>query len=224
MWRRWRHKKKKKKKIVIILNEWINKYINKMNAEYCTADNVSTLVKPTLFPFYCGGIVSPVSPCSTIRGREVQPLAALYPTVRLSPWRQVWKNIHSRVWTPGPTWSVLHPGGPPLLVPLSSCTGGYGPHPRRLIRTPVQGGYPRYHSILSPPRRASLLVPLSLDLSASLPPEFCPLPLCVFSMWYRHKHLYEKNTANWKSLLINYIYMRKENVSMNWIRSAGRNW
>ena len=53
-------------------------------------------------------------------GREVQPLAALYPTVRLSPWRQVRKNIHSRVWTPGPTWSVLHPGGPPLLVPLSS--------------------------------------------------------------------------------------------------------
>ena len=35
--------------------------------------------------------------------REVQPLAALYPTVRLSPWRQVQKNIHSRVWTPGPT-------------------------------------------------------------------------------------------------------------------------
>ena len=28
-------------------------------------------------------------------GREVQPLAALYPTVRLSPWRQVRKNIHS---------------------------------------------------------------------------------------------------------------------------------
>ena len=27
--------------------------------------------------------MSPVSPCSTIRGREVQPLAALYPTVRL---------------------------------------------------------------------------------------------------------------------------------------------
>ena len=53
-------------------------------------------------------------------GKEVQPLASLYPTVRLSPWRQVRKNIHSRVWTPGPTWSVLHPGGPPLLVPLSS--------------------------------------------------------------------------------------------------------
>ena len=36
-------------------------------------------------------------------GREEPPLATLYPTVRLSPWRQVRKNIHSRVWTPGPT-------------------------------------------------------------------------------------------------------------------------
>ena len=118
-------------------------------------------------------------------GREVQPLAALYPTVRLSPWRQVRKNIHSSVWTPGPTWSVLHTGGSPLLVPLSSWwLGDMGLTPgRRLIRTPVQGGYPRYHSILSPPRRASLLIPLFLDLSASLPPEFCPLPF-VFSVWY----------------------------------------
>ena len=133
-------------------------------------------------------------------GREVQPLAALYPTVRLSSWRQVRKNIHSRVCTPGPTWSVLHPGGPPLLVPLSSCTGGYGPHPPRLIRTPVQGGYPRYHSILYPPRRASLLVPLSLDLSASLPPEFCPLPFVCFLCGTRHRAFYAKSTANWKSL------------------------
>ena len=119
---------------------------------------------------------------------------------RLSPWRQVRKNIHSRVWTPGPTWSVLHPGGPPLLVPLSSCTGGSGPHPPRRIRTPVQGGYPRYHSILYSPRRASLLVPLSLDLSASLPPEFCPLPFVCFLCGTRHRAFYAKSTANWKSL------------------------
>ena len=133
---------------------------------------------------WCGVvIVSLVSPCSTVRGREVQRLVALYPTVRLSPWRQVRKNIHSRVWTPGPTWSVLHPGGPPLLVPLSSCTGGYGPHSRRLIRTPVQGGYPRFHLILSLPRRASLLVPLPLELSATriLPITFVCF-LCISGM------------------------------------------
>ena len=168
----------------------------------------SSCRSPTLFAFYCGGIVSPVSPCSTTRGREVQPLAALYPTVRLSPWRQVRKNIHSRVWTPGPTWSVLHPGGPPLLVPLSSCTGGYGPHPRRLIRTPVQGGYPRYHSILSPPRRASLLVPLPLDLSASLPPEFLPITFCVFCLVPAIEPLCE-TTANRKSLLIDALVLSK---------------
>ena len=54
----------------------------------------------------------------------MQPLDALYPTVRLSPWRQVRRNIHSRVWTAGPTWSVLQPGGPPLLVPLISLWQG----------------------------------------------------------------------------------------------------
>ena len=50
----------------------------------------------------------------------MQPLAALYPTVRLSHWRQVRENIHSTVWTPGTTWSVVHPGGLPLLAPHSS--------------------------------------------------------------------------------------------------------
>ena len=48
----------------------------------------------------CGSMVLPPIKMS---GREVQPLAALYPTVGLSPWRQVQKNSHSRVWTPGPT-------------------------------------------------------------------------------------------------------------------------
>ena len=47
--------------------------------------------------------------------------------------------------------------------------------------------YPQYHSILSHPRRASLLVPLPLDLSTSLPPEFCPLPIVCFlcGTWHR---------------------------------------
>ena len=74
-------------------------------------------------------------------------------------------------------------------------TGGDGPHPWRQIRTPVQGGYSWCHSILSPPRRASLLVPLPLDLSASLPPEFCPLHFVCFLCG-----------ANWKSLLIIYLF------------------
>ena len=119
--------------------------------------------------------------------REVQPLAALYPILSLSPWRQVRKNIHSMVSTPSPTWSVLRPGGPPLLVPLVPSDWGIWASPPETIRTPVQGGYPRYHSIFPPTRRASLLVPLPLDLSASLPPEFCPLPFVCFlcGTWHR---------------------------------------
>ena len=129
-------------------------------------------------------------------GREAQPLAALYPTVRLSPWRQVRKKNPLQGVDP---WSHLictpprratPPGSPQFLV-----TGRYGPHPRRLMRTPVQGGYSRYHSILSLPRRASLLVPLPLDLRASLPPKFCALLFVCFlcGTWHR---------ANWKTLLI----------------------
>ena len=125
--------------------------------------------------------------CFPIKG-VVQPLAGLYPTVRLSPWRQVRKNTPRFHPICTPPRRATPPSSPEFLV-----TGGYGPHPRRLIRTPVQGGYPRYHSILSPPRRASLLVPLPLDLSASLPPEFCPLPFVCFLCGTRHRAFMRKH-------------------------------
>ena len=67
--------------------------------------------------------------------------------------------------------------------------------------TPVQGGYRRYHSILSPPRMASLLVPLPLDLSPFLPLEFCHYFLSVFCVVPGIEPLCE-TTANWKSLLM----------------------
>ena len=89
----------------------------------------------------------------------------------------------------------------PSWFPLVPSTGGYGPHPRRLIRTPVQGDYPRYHSITSPPGRASLLVALPLELSASLPPEVAHYLLCTFCVTSRLAPQC-KSTANWKSLLI----------------------
>ena len=82
--------------------------------------------------------------CLTSQKKEWQgsaTLAALYPTVRLSPWRQIQKNIHSRVCGPPvppdlyPLRRATLPGSPWFLV-----TRGYGPHPRRLIRTPAQGG------------------------------------------------------------------------------------
>ena len=122
--------------------------------------------------------VAGTTPGFTFPHSKAQPLETgpeKYPFQCMDPRSHLICTPHRRV-TP--------PGSPQFLV-----TGGYGPHPRRLIRTPVQGGYPRYHSILSPPRRASLLVPLSLDLSASLPPEFCPLPF-VCSVWYLAQSLY----------------------------------
>ena len=89
-------------------------------------------------------------------GREVQPLAALYPTVRLSPWRQVRKNIHSRVWTPGPTWSVLHPGGPPSWFPSVPSDWGIWASPYwRLIRTSCPGWLPPVPPDLVSPQESS---------------------------------------------------------------------
>ena len=110
-------------------------------------------------------------------GREVQPLAALYPTVRLSPWRQV-----REISTPGcgppdlystqedhPSWFPLVPSdwgiwASPPETDQDSCPGWLPPVPHNLVF----------------PRRASLLVPFPLYLSASLPPEFCPLPFVCF--------------------------------------------
>ena len=83
--------------------------------------------------------------------------------------------------TPG--WSPVQPGlystqEGSLMVPLNSYwLGDMGLNPRDW--SGVQGGYPMYHSILSHPRRASLLVPLPLDLSASL-----PFVSCVFCLVY----------------------------------------
>jgi len=70
-----------------------------------------------------------------------------------------------------------------LLVPID---WGIWASPPETDQDTCLGGYHQYHLILSPPRRASLLVPLPLDLSTSLPPEFCPLLLCFLcGTWHR---------------------------------------
>ena len=138
--------------------------------------------------------------------REVQPLAALYPTVRLSPWGQVRKNLHSGVWTPGPTWSVLHPGGPPpppAWFPLVPSDWGKWASPPETDQDSCPGWLPPVPLDLVPPRRAFLLVSLPLDLSASLPPEFCHYFLCVICVVPGIEPFCE-TTANWKNLLMVY--------------------
>ena len=118
--------------------------------------------------------------CSTVHGREVQPLAALKPTVSLSPWREVWKNIHSRVGIPGPRPDLYSPQeGTPLLIPLVPVTMGYGPHPQETgLDHSVQGGYPQYH-LFSTEEGTPLLVPCIPSFSASLPPTFAHNLLAV---------------------------------------------
>ena len=120
-------------------------------------------------------------------GREVQPLAALYPTAGADPGFFLGGGAPISCSTSTPINHIV------FFLQNTSCIrkpqviSGVGCAPPETTRTPVQGGYPRYHSILSPPRRASLLVPLPLDLSASLPPEFCPLPIVcfLFGTWHR---------------------------------------
>ena len=82
-------------------------------------------------------------------GREVQPLAAFYDIVRLSPKRQVRKNIHSRVWTLGPTWS----GGALSWFLYSPGLGDRGLTLWRLIRITFQAGYTLVPANLTSPQK-----------------------------------------------------------------------
>ena len=78
----------------------------------------------------------------------------------------------------------------PSWFPLVPSDWGIGASPQRLIRTPVQGGYPWYHSILSPPIEGLL--------SWSPYPYIYLLPchqnfanyLCVFSVCIYMQNLY----------------------------------
>ena len=66
-------------------------------------------------------------------------------------------------------------------MPLVPCEKWVWASPRRVIGTPVQGGYRRTpRSCL--PLEGFLLVPLPLDLIAYLPPVFYPLVSCVYSV------------------------------------------
>ena len=82
-----------------------------------------------------------------------------------------------------PGWSSVQPGlystlEGSVIVPFSSyLLEDMGLNPGNW--SAVQGGYPLYHSILSHPRRPSLLDPLPLDLSASL-----LFVSCVFCLVY----------------------------------------
>ena len=78
-------------------------------------------------------------------------------------------------------WTVDQPDlystqeGPPSGFPQFLMMRGYGTLPMETEQDSCPGWLPRDHSILSPPRRAPLLVPLPLDQSVSVPPKILPL-------------------------------------------------
>ena len=102
----------------------------------------------------------------------MQPLAALYPTLRLSPWRQVWKNIHSTQ-EGNPSWFPLVPSDWGIWASSpetdqDSCPGKLPLVPLDLVSS--QEGF-------SPS-------PLSPRFKGFPATRILPITFCVFSVWY----------------------------------------
>ena len=118
-------------------------------------------------------------------GSGVQPLAALYPTVTLSPWRQVRKNIHSRVWTPVPPDLYSTQEGHPSWFPSVPVLGDMGLTPgdwSGLLSRVATHGTTR--SCL--PQEDFSPGPLIPRFKSFPTTRILPITLCVFSVWYRH--------------------------------------
>ena len=108
----------------------------------------------------------------------MQPSAALYPTVRLSPWRQV-RKISIPGWVPPVPPDLYSPqAGHPLLVPLAPHDYGIWASPTGDRSGPFSPGWlpPVPPDLFSAQESTPLLVPRIPSYSrASLPPKFCPL-------------------------------------------------
>ena len=109
-------------------------------------------------------------------GREVQPLAALYPTVRLSPWRQIRKNIHSRV-----------PGCGAPETDQDSCPGWLPPVPLNLV-SPQEDFSPG---------------PLTPRFKRFPATRILPLPFVCFLCGTRHIAFLQKH-CQWEEFINNY--------------------
>ena len=87
---------------------------------------------------------------------------------------------------PPDLYSTLQEGHPSWF-PLVPSDWGIWASPPETDQESCSGWLPRVPLDLVSPRKASLLVPLPLDLNASLTPEFCPLPFVCFlcGTWHR---------------------------------------
>ena len=99
------------------------------------------------------------------------------------------------MWTPGPTWCVLHRGGPPLLVPLVTSDWGIWASSPETDQDPCPGWLPPVPLDLVSPQKGFSPGPLTPRFKGFPPPEFRALPFVCFlsGTWHR---------ANWKTLLI----------------------
>ena len=79
-------------------------------------------------------------------------------------------------------------------------TGGYGPHPQRLIRTPVQGGYPQYHLIFSPPQEGFSPGPLTPRFKRFPATRILPLPFVCFLCGTWHIAFLQKH-CQWEEFI-----------------------
>ena len=119
-------------------------------------------------------------------GREVQPLAALYPTVWHSPWRQVQKNIHSRVWTPVPPDLLLYSTqeGHPSWFPLVPSDWGIWASPPETDQDSCPGWLPPVPLDLVSPQEGFSPGPLTPRFKRFPATRISPITFCVFSVWY----------------------------------------
>ena len=107
-----------------------------------------------------------------------------------------------------PTWSVLHPGGPPPGSPSFLVSRGYGLHPLQTEQDSCPRWLPPVPLDLVSPSGAGRLSRSTypLDLSAYLPPIFCPLLSFEFSTGYTTQNCNAKPSTNWKSLLRSTVF------------------
>ena len=109
----------------------------------------------------------------------MQPSAALYPTVRLSPWRQV-RKINYPFQGGYPRFHLICTPprqGTPLLVPLAPHDYGIWASPTGDRSGPFRPGWlpPVPPDLFSAQESTPLLVRIPSYSCASLPPKFCPL-------------------------------------------------
>ena len=122
-------------------------------------------------------------------GREVQPLAALYPTVRLSPWRQV-REISTPGCGPPDLYSTQEDH--PSWFPLVPSDWGIWASPPETDQDSCPGWLPLVPLNLVSPQEGFSPGPLTPRFKRFPATRILPITFCVFSVWYLARSFYAK--------------------------------